>query len=222
MKLLFAVLFSISALVAQTVDSAPRAQATFTVSTLPTASSWTNKIALVTDGSAAGDCTTGSGSTRVLCVSNGTTWGAVAGGGGSGALLHQQVSISSAQLKTLHASPPPLVTAPGSTSMFTFVGATAEFQCSSCTTYTAGGNVNIGYANGDGVSLSSTPGNFIAGPTSNKQFTFLPTTNSGSNILWPNDERNQGFVLQNWQSTEYATGTGTLVVDIWYTLSTGL
>ncbi|MDP9113433.1 MAG: hypothetical protein M3O20_07100, partial [Acidobacteriota bacterium] len=82
MKLLFAVLFSISTLVAQTVDSAPRAQATFTVSTLPAASSWTNKTALVTDGSAAGDCTTGTGSTRVLCVSNGTTWGAVAGGGG--------------------------------------------------------------------------------------------------------------------------------------------
>jgi len=82
MNLVFAVIFSVSTLLAQTVDSSPRAEAAFTVSTLPTASSWTNKTALVTDGSAAGDCTTGSGSTRVLCVSSGTVWAAVAGGGG--------------------------------------------------------------------------------------------------------------------------------------------
>lgn len=81
MKILIVCLVAVMAW-GQTVDSSPRSSAIFTVSTLPTASSWTNKTALVTDGSAAGDCTTGGGSTRVLCVSNGTTWGAVAGGGG--------------------------------------------------------------------------------------------------------------------------------------------
>ena len=55
-----------------------------TVSTLPTASSNTNVVFVVTDGTSASDCTGGGGSTRSLCISNGTSWAALGGGGGGG------------------------------------------------------------------------------------------------------------------------------------------
>jgi hypothetical protein len=55
------------------------------VGSLPTASSNTNVVYVVTDGASATDCATGSGSTRVWCVSTGSAWVALAGsGGGSG------------------------------------------------------------------------------------------------------------------------------------------
>ena len=53
----------------------------FTVSTLPAASSVANGgLASVTDGASTTDCTTGSGSTFVLCKSNHSVWAAAAGG----------------------------------------------------------------------------------------------------------------------------------------------
>jgi len=211
----------LSTLAAQTVDSSPRALAVFTVGTLPTASSWANKMALVTDGSAAGDCTVGSGSTRVLCVSNGSAWAAVGGSGGAN-LLHAQVPITSAQIKTLNASPVTIVAAPGSGKMLQFVSGSVEIICSSCTAYTSGGSSRFQYSNGDAVSPSYSAGNFLAGPTTTAQWQFLPTADGGSSANWPNDERNTSIVFANWQGPEYATGTGTLLVDIWYTVASGL
>jgi hypothetical protein len=55
-----------------------------TVAALPTASSFTNDIFIVTDGTSSSDCSAGGGSTRSLCVSNGASWVALGGGGGSG------------------------------------------------------------------------------------------------------------------------------------------
>lgn len=57
----------------------------YTVATLPATA--TNKVVIVTDGNAANDCTSGGGSTRVLCAYNGSAWAAIgdgSGGGGSG------------------------------------------------------------------------------------------------------------------------------------------
>jgi hypothetical protein len=51
-----------------------------TVSTLPAASTAEDKIYLVTDGDDAIDCTTGGGSNRVACVSDGTSWTPLGGG----------------------------------------------------------------------------------------------------------------------------------------------
>ena len=45
-----------------------------TVSGLPPASSNTNVEYIVTDGASAIDCSAGSGTTRVICISNGTSW----------------------------------------------------------------------------------------------------------------------------------------------------
>lgn len=68
-----------------------------TVSQLPTASSWTYGIFEVTDGTSSTDCTSGSGSTKVLCQSNGTTWAAIGGSSGSSAYTYfsgQQTAVS--------------------------------------------------------------------------------------------------------------------------------
>jgi hypothetical protein len=54
---------------------------TYTVGTLPSPS--TGSIGYVTDGASATDCTTGSGSTKVLCIYNGSSWVGVAGSGSS-------------------------------------------------------------------------------------------------------------------------------------------
>jgi hypothetical protein len=61
---------------------------TSTVAKLPPAASCKTDtsacIRIVTDGNSSTDCTTGTGSTRVQCSSNGTAWAALGGGGGSG------------------------------------------------------------------------------------------------------------------------------------------
>lgn len=84
MKKLLLVLLMACAAYGQEKDSSPRTLAVFTVATLPAAASWTNNIVLVTDGNAAGDCTTGTGAVRVVCVSDGTVWSSVGGSGGGG------------------------------------------------------------------------------------------------------------------------------------------
>lgn len=58
---------------------------TTVVGSLPSAGSNTNVLYEVTDGASVSDCSTGSGSTRVLCASNGATWNAIGGGGSGGA-----------------------------------------------------------------------------------------------------------------------------------------
>ena len=55
-----------------------------TVATLPAASSNNKKLYVVTDGTSASDCTVGGGSTRSLCLSNGTVYVALGGAGGGG------------------------------------------------------------------------------------------------------------------------------------------
>lgn len=55
-----------------------------TVAGLPSASANTGKMYLVTDATAPGNCTTGGGSTRNLCVSNGTSWVAIGDGTAAG------------------------------------------------------------------------------------------------------------------------------------------
>lgn len=55
------------------------------VANLPTcASVTTGTVYYVTNGSSSTDCSTGGGSTGVVCVCNGTSWEAVGGAGGSG------------------------------------------------------------------------------------------------------------------------------------------
>lgn len=56
----------------------------YTVAALPASPGDDELLAIVTDGASAGDCTTGSGSTRVLCGWTGSAWAAI-GDGNSGA-----------------------------------------------------------------------------------------------------------------------------------------
>jgi hypothetical protein len=60
---------------------------TYTVATVPTASANTNMAIIVTDGNTDTDCeTTGTGTTRNICVSDGTNWVIAGDGGVSGAV----------------------------------------------------------------------------------------------------------------------------------------
>jgi hypothetical protein len=63
-------------------QTSPVSIPSFTVATLPSASTYTGAIVKVTDGTTSA-CTSGSGSTVCLMFSNGTTWSAVGAGGGS-------------------------------------------------------------------------------------------------------------------------------------------
>lgn len=62
----------------------------YTVATLPAAGTG-NRVAIVTDGASAGDCTTGSGSTRVLCSDTGAAWAALGDGNSGGSAYNQTV-----------------------------------------------------------------------------------------------------------------------------------
>ncbi len=57
-----------------------------TVATLPAAAGVTGKVYVVTDGLTSSDCTVGMSSTRSLCVSTGSAWVALGGGGSTNAL----------------------------------------------------------------------------------------------------------------------------------------
>lgn len=60
---------------------------TYTVATLPAANANINLAVIVTDGAAAGDCTTGSGTSRNVCISNGSAWAAAGDGTGGEAAI---------------------------------------------------------------------------------------------------------------------------------------
>lgn len=63
----------------------PQSIFVITVSQLPAASSANkNFVYLITDGTSGSDCSVGGGSTRTWCVSNGTSWSSMGGGGSSG------------------------------------------------------------------------------------------------------------------------------------------
>ena len=91
MKKLLSVYFAIIlpfSLMAQTKSTYPLQPPSITVSALPTASGVTGGLVYVTDGASSTDCTTGSGSTKVLCQSNGSTWATVGSGSTNMQLLY--------------------------------------------------------------------------------------------------------------------------------------
>jgi hypothetical protein len=104
-----------------------------TVATLPTASTATNVIYVVTDSSSG--CTTGGGSNLILCRSNGTTWSPVGASGGSGT-----VSTLSAPNDFAVANPTTTPAISHSTETVTF-SATPTFNCKGVEVLTLTGNV---------------------------------------------------------------------------------
>lgn len=77
MKLLL--LLVSAALAAQVKDTAPRYIGSYTVATLPAAASWSGYVAVVTDASTTGSCTSGGGSAMSLCRSTGSAWTGLGG-----------------------------------------------------------------------------------------------------------------------------------------------
>lgn len=163
----------------------------------------------------AGTSITAVSGTGAVCLASGS-----ACAGGSGIVLQATVSITSAQIKTLHASPITLVAAQGAGTFIEFISGTVEFVCSGCTQYTAGGNT--GFAYGSSASNASnliTSGNFDAISTT-VQLLFQQNGNSGGAVNW-GDFRNTALTFSNVQATEYATGTGTLIVHCDYVVHSG-
>lgn len=70
-----------------------------TVGSLPAAASNTGKVFIVTDGASSSDCSTGSGSSRSICRSNGSTYEALGGSSsGSGGPTNFNIPIISAKI----------------------------------------------------------------------------------------------------------------------------
>lgn len=85
MKKIFAwLLLSMAFPLAMAQSTPSRFMLGWTVATLPSASALPNFFLAVYDGASGSDCTTGGGSTGVICYSNGSTWTAVTGSGGGG------------------------------------------------------------------------------------------------------------------------------------------
>jgi hypothetical protein len=88
-KLAVLLLISISAVAQNSTNtpSRPRRFTEFTVATLPAASTTTGQTFIVTDAASSGSCSSGGGSFRTWCRSNGSSYDAVGdgGSGGSGA-----------------------------------------------------------------------------------------------------------------------------------------
>jgi hypothetical protein len=82
MKTLILLVLSLAAF-AQTKDTAPRYLGSYTVATLPSAASWSGYVAVVTDASTAGSCTSGGGSALALCRSSGSAWATLGGSSGT-------------------------------------------------------------------------------------------------------------------------------------------
>jgi hypothetical protein len=84
-KLISALAVLLIASVALAVPPSPPPPVTgllnYTVATLPSASGTPNLIVVVTDGNATNDCSTGTGTTRVVCISNGSAWTSPVGSG---------------------------------------------------------------------------------------------------------------------------------------------
>ena len=102
------------------------------VASLPTAATNTNAIYEVTDGSTASDCTTGSGTNRVWCVSSGSGWVAMGGSAVTG-------SASPGATVTVTNSATPTFTCPSSTSGTTVLFKMASTLAATITSSTLSG-----------------------------------------------------------------------------------
>lgn len=137
-------------------------------------------------------------------------------GGGSGVVQQVTVNISSAQIKTLNASPVTIVAAQGAGTFIQFVGATVEFVSNGTQYTTATGNVNFTLA-GNWVAQATSDAT-INGLTSTQQIPFPPA--SGGSSL--GDQRNVALDFRNTSAPEFAAGNGTFIVKCQYIVLTGL
>lgn len=109
---------------------------------LPAASTLTNKIVMVIDGTSTGDCTVGGGTAKTLCVSTGSSWVPTGDGTGAGGTL------------TAVTGAPPINSSGGSTPAISIDNAAADGSTKGAASFTANdfnsssGNISIDYTNG--------------------------------------------------------------------------
>ena len=150
-----------------------------TVATLPSARAYTNNIVLVGDGTSSTDCTTGGGSTPVLCVSNGTAWSSFASGGGGGVTTFNTRSGAVVPTSGDYTVSQVTGAAPLASPALTGIPTAPTQSCASNTDIATGAYV-AACAGGSGSSVSVNGGSTIASPNLDNTTPAAPT--NGINV----------------------------------------
>lgn len=124
------------------------------------------------------------------------------------------VTLSSANILALRATPITLVAAQGADTVIRYLGATLRLVYGTSAYTESADNITVKYTNGSGVAVSETieATNFID-QTANTLTSSKPALNA---IVAETGASNQALVLHNTGDGEYAAGDGTLVVYIDY------
>lgn len=131
-----------------------------------------------------------------------------------------EVSLSSADILALRATPKQLVAAPGSGKILEFFGATLLLDATATAYVESSANLGIKYENGSGVQVCETV----------EATGFIDQTADTATFARPKLDpivaktgcENKALVLHNLGAGEYTTGTGTMRVKIRYAVwSTG-
>lgn len=165
-------------------------------------------------------CNATSATTAPACTSvTAAGWIQINGAGGSSIVQQAIVNITSAQIKTLNASPITIVAAQGAGTFIEFLSATVEYVCSGCTQYTAGSNLTFAWTGGVYAATAIGNTNFN-GLTATSILTFPNAYGAG--VLGLGNLTNLALTFSNPSGPEFATGTGTLIVQCQYIVHTGL
>lgn len=158
---------------------------------------------------------TAAGTTGQVLV--GTTGSAPSWGTVSGTLTNATVTITSAQAKTIHASPISLLAAPGSGNFILIFSVTGQLNYGGTNAFTNGGTqaLNIFYGtDSTGVfAASALPASQITSTSSQLNNTSAAASGASSTLL------NKGLVVSQTSATEIggnAAGNNTITVNIWY------
>jgi hypothetical protein len=157
---------------------------------------------------------------------DGTTITSAAGvisavGGGGGLVQSVTLTLTNLQILTLGTVPVEFVAPPGAGKLVSFLYAVFENK-SGGTNYTGGDNLQFFYENGAFPFASGTiPPNLLTGNSVASMTYMAATTLSASNGYPTNNIVNQGLILSTGSGANFATGTGTLQVTVFYTVTSG-
>jgi hypothetical protein len=131
-----------------------------------------------------------------------------------------EVSLSSADILALRATPKTLVSAPGAGKKLAFVGADLYLDATATAYVESSANLGNKYENGSGVQVCETiEATGFIDQTADTATAARPKLDP---IVAKTGCENKALVLHNLGAGEYTTGTGTMRVKVWfYVFSTG-
>lgn len=137
-----------------------------------------------------------------------------------GFVNYAEIALTAAEIKALRATPKELVAAPGAGKMLRFLGAELLLDATATAFTESADNMAIKYTDGSGVAVSDTiEATGFIDQTADTATSAVPVKDA---IVAATGCDNEALVLHNTGDGEYATGTGTMRVKVWYAvLSTG-